>query len=560
MPDAPAPPIGRYEIVGELGRGAMGVVYQARDPQLGRVVAIKTLRADLGLPPEEFAKLKKRFYQEATAAGRLTHPGIVAIHDVIELEDTPYIVMEFIEGRTLADLLATEGAPDPHRAVAIVRQICAALEYAHAHGVVHRDIKPANILVGPGEAAKLGDFGIARITGSEATRTGVVLGTPGYLAPEQIRGERIDGRGDLFSLGVVLYEALTGVNPFKAEDLATVLYRIVHETPVPACERNPAIPPALSAVVERAMAKEPDARYATASAFADALARGLEPPTAGGEMLRRARGLWGRPGAWPWLAVATAACLVGLGVGTWALRGREAGQDGARTARVASRPAEPSPRPETATPSPPPRRHEEATTPAPPAPPQPAPGSAARATPDRLGTIMLTTNPSVEVFLDGAFRGRTGDTPLLLADVPAGERLVTLRLGKREETLRGRVRDGQSLAMTYRFQDEPREPAPDRPPAVPPGEARAPRPAPPSDRVGCLSVNAVPFASVHADGQYVGDTPRACLRVPVGEHRIHFEAGGQRSPERVVQVTEQHTPAAPLRLSYDFRLQRFLEP
>src|SRR5262245_8173338 len=184
--------VGRYIVLAELGRGAMGVVYRARDPQLDRQVAIKTVRRDLGIAPEADADLRKRVYQEATAAGRLTHPNIVAIHDVLELDGIPYIVMEYVDGRTLAELIAAEGPLPPSLAVRLVTEVCAGLEYANGNGVAHRDIKPSNILVTASGAAKVGDFGIARIDGRHVTRTGAIVGTPAYMSPEQLRGRVLD--------------------------------------------------------------------------------------------------------------------------------------------------------------------------------------------------------------------------------------------------------------------------------------------------------------------------------------------------------------------------------
>ncbi len=273
--------IGRYEVLAELGQGAMGVVYKARDPQLERFVAIKTLRGDLGLPPEEYADLEKRFYQEATAAGRLNHPHIVTVYDVVEIGGVPYIVMELLEGRTLTDVIAAHGPLAPDEAVKLIVQVCDALDYAHAHGVIHRDIKPGNIMVGADGVAKVSDFGIARVAGSSVTRTGVVVGTPAYMSPEQLRGRVPDGRSDLFSLGVVLYEALTGVNPFQCEDLTATLSQVVQVDPVPVREKNPAVQPALDRVTARTMAKEPDQRYPTAGALAQALTDAVNQPGSG---------------------------------------------------------------------------------------------------------------------------------------------------------------------------------------------------------------------------------------------------------------------------------------
>src|SRR5215510_5491299 len=264
---------GRYELLSELGRGTSGVVYKAFDPKLDRLVAMKILRPELVSLEESGVGFGQRFHQEAVAAGRLTHPAIVAVHDVGEAEGRPFMVMEYIEGGTLADLLLG-GRPLPMtEAVGIVVQVCAALDYAHRHGVVHRDIKPRNILVGPG-VTKVTDFGTARILGASHTQTGTMLGTPAYMSPEMVRGLATDPRSDLFSVGVVLYEALTGVNPFSAADLAAVLYRIVNTDAPSLRHHNPALPPGLDRVLRRVLAREPEARYATATDLAEALRAG----------------------------------------------------------------------------------------------------------------------------------------------------------------------------------------------------------------------------------------------------------------------------------------------
>src|SRR5262245_20164057 len=261
---------GRYELLSELGRGTSGVVYKAFDPKLDRLVALKILRPELTSLEESGVGYKQRFHQEAVAAGRLTHPAIVAVHDVGEAEGRPFMVMEYIEGGTLADLLLGGQPLLLADAVEIVLQVCAALDYAHRHGVVHRDIKPRNILVGPG-VTKVTDFGTARILGASHTLTGTMLGTPAYMSPEMVRGQAADPRSDLFSLGVVLYETLTGVNPFNAADLAAVLYRHVHLDAPSVRHHNAELPATLDRVLRRAVVKEPEARYATATDLANAL-------------------------------------------------------------------------------------------------------------------------------------------------------------------------------------------------------------------------------------------------------------------------------------------------
>src|SRR5262245_51994804 len=347
---------GRYELRSELGRGTSGVVYKAYDPKLDRLVALKILRPELVSLEESGASYKERFHQEAVAAGRLTHPAIVAVHDVGESDDRPFMVMEYIEGGTLADLLLG-GRPLPLMdAVGIVLPVCAALDYAHRHGVVHRDIKPRNILVGPG-VAKVTDVGSSRIVGGSHTQTGTMLGTPAYMSPEMVRGLSTDPRSDLFSLGVVLYEALTGVNPFNAADLAAVLYRIVNIDAPSVRHHNAELPPALDRVVRRALVKEPMARYATATDFANALReagadqhrrRPLRAFRDAAQDLRRSK-LLSRPAR----VAAGAMCLLALVGGTWAALRRE--PDVSRTVASSSAriEAEPTARPATSTPPPP---------------------------------------------------------------------------------------------------------------------------------------------------------------------------------------------------------------
>ena len=256
--------IGRYEITAELGKGAMGVVYKATDPNIGRTVAIKTTRLDThGL---ETADLLRRFKNEARSAGALSHPNIVTIYDAGEQEGVFYIAMEYIEGESLQALLSQHRCLPVERAIEIVRPVCTALDYAHAHGVIHRDVKPANIMLAARGAVKVMDFGIAK-AGGNMTATGQVLGTPNYMSPEQVKGKALDGRSDLFSVGVLLYEMLTGERPFDGQNVTTIIYKIVSENPIPPRELDVTIHPGLSAVVTKALAKAPDERYQTGAAL-----------------------------------------------------------------------------------------------------------------------------------------------------------------------------------------------------------------------------------------------------------------------------------------------------
>ena len=250
--------IGRYKIEAELGRGAMGVVYRATDPNIGRTVALKTLRVDVhGMESEE---MLKRFQAEARNAGVLNHANIVTIYDAQEIEGLFYIAMEFIQGQTLQELHKQGGVP-VERIIDITKQVCAGLDYAHARGIVHRDVKPANIMIEPDGTVKIMDFGIAKHAGTGMTSTGQVLGTPNYMSPEQVKGKTLDGRSDLFSLGVVLYEMLTGERPFTGENVTTIIYKIVNENPPSPRDLDITVHPGLSAVVMKSLAKNRDERY-----------------------------------------------------------------------------------------------------------------------------------------------------------------------------------------------------------------------------------------------------------------------------------------------------------
>ena len=256
--------IGRYEIIEELGKGAMGLVYKAMDPNIGRTVALKTMRLDVhGLEHDE---MMKRFRNEARAAGTLNHPNIVTIYDAGEHEGIFYIAMEFIEGRSLQEILVDNRVVPVDQVLSIARQVCAGLDYAHQHGVIHRDVKPANIMLTANGMAKIMDFGIAKAGGS-LTSTGQVLGTPNYMAPEQIKGKALDGRSDLFSLGVILYEMLTGEKPFVGQNVTTIIYKIVNENPIPPRELDVSIHPGLSAVVTKALSKDANERYQSGAAL-----------------------------------------------------------------------------------------------------------------------------------------------------------------------------------------------------------------------------------------------------------------------------------------------------
>jgi serine/threonine-protein kinase len=267
------PTLGRYEIVGELGKGAMGIVYKGLDPKIHREVAIKTIRFEQDFAPDEMEDVKKRFFREAETAGRLTHPNIVTIYDVGEDWDLSYIAMELLDGEELTAHIRKGSLLPVRRVIEIMTQACDALDYAHEQGVVHRDIKPANIMVLRNGQVKVTDFGIARITTGSRTQTaaGIVLGTPSYMSPEQVSGKPLDGRSDIFSLGVVFYELLTGEKPFKAESIMTLLNVIATQPHAPLRTHNARLPEYLGKVVDKAMAKEPHQRFQRGQDMARAL-------------------------------------------------------------------------------------------------------------------------------------------------------------------------------------------------------------------------------------------------------------------------------------------------
>ena len=266
------PMLGRYQVEKELGKGAMGVVYLGKDPKIGRMVAIKTMALSQEFEAEELAEVKERFFREAETAGRLSHPNIVTIYDTGEEHDLCYIAMELLKGGDLAPYVKAGNLLPMEKVVSIIARSAEALGYAHRQGVVHRDIKPANMMYHlETDTLKLADFGIARLTDSSKTKTGMVLGTPSYMSPEQLAGKKIEGRSDLFSLAVSLYQLLSGKLPFEGESMAQLMFKIANEPPTPITSINPAVPASVVAFLDRAMAKDPDQRFQTGEEFAGAL-------------------------------------------------------------------------------------------------------------------------------------------------------------------------------------------------------------------------------------------------------------------------------------------------
>jgi serine/threonine protein kinase len=276
--------LGRYEIVRELGKGAMGIVYLAKDPLIGRLVALKTIRPAQHADDDETKEFQQRFIREAQAAGILNHPSIVTVFDIgqDDASQMNFIAMEYVEGQNLKEVLAQGKTLHFDQIAELIAQVAEALDFAHSKGIVHRDVKPANIILLEGQRAKIMDFGIAKIASGVAnlTTTGQFLGTPNYMAPEQIKGSPVDGRTDIFSLGICLYESLTRRKPFGGESLTSISYKIVHEPFPPLHEINPQIPDGFEEVVANCLAKEPAKRYQRGRDVANALravVRGEKP-------------------------------------------------------------------------------------------------------------------------------------------------------------------------------------------------------------------------------------------------------------------------------------------
>ena len=268
--------IGRYRILDELGRGATGVVYRAQDPAIGRIIAIKTIRLSDFTDEVERERLRERLFREAQSAGMLSHPNIVTIYDIAEENGLAYIFMECVDGPSLEKVLNGAEAIPNENALSILRQTATALDYAHQKGIVHRDIKPANILIDERASAKITDFGVAKIMSQQMTQSGVMMGTPNYMSPEQVQGHAVDGRADQFSLAVIAYEMLTGEKPFLADQLPALLFRIVREDPVPPQRLNPTVGPQVEMALKKALAKSANDRFGNCIQFVDALAVALQ--------------------------------------------------------------------------------------------------------------------------------------------------------------------------------------------------------------------------------------------------------------------------------------------
>jgi serine/threonine protein kinase len=287
--------LGRYVIVEEIGQGAMGVVYKAVDPLIDRTVAIKTINLDLS--KEELENFEKRFQREVQSAGKLNHPNIVTVYDVGRTEGVAYMAMEFLEGKELREILDSGVVLPIEKIAHIASQVAEGLGFAHERGIVHRDVKPANVMVMKNGLVKITDFGIAQMSSASRTMSGMVMGSPKYMSPEQVVGQAVDGRSDIFSLAVVLYEMLTGKAPFSGDNISAIMYQILNDEPIPPKAFNQGIPDSINYIVLKALAKHPDKRYQNAKDMARDLKRykTMEVPASGesapvpGRMERRAK-------------------------------------------------------------------------------------------------------------------------------------------------------------------------------------------------------------------------------------------------------------------------------
>jgi tRNA A-37 threonylcarbamoyl transferase component Bud32 len=265
--------IGKYKIIDVLGKGAMGIVYKGLDPDIDRKVAIKTVHFDKALHDRGESESLKRFIREAQAAGKLDHPNITTVYDVVKEKDVTYIVMQYVEGMSLQELLASQKKLSIDEINQLFVRVCSGLDYAHKKGIVHRDIKPANILIDKEMNPFIVDFGVARVETSTLTQTGTAMGTPSYMSPEQVQGKKIDNRSDIFSLGVVLYEMLAGKRPFEAESVTTIIYKIINEEPPDVTSIRKDVPAGYEHIIHKSLAKNPNDRYKSCHELATDLAQ-----------------------------------------------------------------------------------------------------------------------------------------------------------------------------------------------------------------------------------------------------------------------------------------------
>lgn len=547
----PLTKVGRYQIVGELGRGSMGVVFQGFDPVIGRTIALKTMLTE-GLSAAEFQEYKARFQREAQAAGVLSHPNIVTVYDFGEENGILYLAMECLKGESLERVIEAREILPIETIIPMYEQVCSALDHAHQHKIVHRDVKPANFMILESGLVKVTDFGIAKMMAASMTQAGQILGTPNYMSPEQVKGRPVDGRSDIFSLGVILYELITGEKPFGGQNITTVIYKIINENPIAPRELDSAIHPGLSYITSKALAKDPADRYQTCRQLAEDLSGyknlGVSP-SPGATVVLKAPQLSGpaaeavgettlqtqaslpqvrevppaRPlsvqvippakpqpertstAIWIFLALLI---MGGLGVGYYVYF---VGNPGSVPKIRIAKPFRP---PET--------------------PPAPKPGR-----------LTVTTNvPGAKISID------SGSEPDWISphtfDLKAGPHVVAVAkdgYNDKQETIT--VEDGHTLPLTLELEHKIEvkvEPPPPKA-GVAPASSHPPRPAP-APKVGGLVVTSnVEEARISLDGKSEPDwvTPHTLPALPAGSHTLTLSKEGLNTENRFVTVEAGHT-------------------
>jgi len=500
--------IGRYQITGTLGFGAMGAVYRAFDPVIKRTLAIKTIRLDIPRQSPQHQAFIERFYQEARISGTLSHPSIVTLFDIGEENGVPFLAMELVDGQTIAAILEAGTRFRPEKVIGLVSQVAAALDYAHSRGVVHRDIKPSNLIVHEEDKVKVTDFGIARLADSEITHAGALLGTPSYMSPEQAMGAKLDGRSDIFSLGVVAFEMLSGQQPFPGANVTSILYRLVHVDPVePAhLEMNGLVPQKWREVFHKVLAKKPESRYQTASAFVQDLEYCL--------------------GAW----------FTGLGnEETITLQAPVVDESTFTSPRMAAPAAPADAKPDTTlvleAVSP---QEETVLLPAARAIDDLVPGPTVVMAPP-AGSLTLPPEPTVRALTPGT---GAAARPAFRAGVP-----VSWVFGGMAAVV------ALALAMVgWALWQRSRAAAPAGAPPAPVAEA-SPAPMPPLPTVGALRVESEPSgARVRLNGQAKGQTPLRLADLPFGVYEVRVEQKGYEAQTRDVSL-HAGSPSAEVRVA-----------
>lgn len=533
----PLTKVGRYQIVDELGRGSMGVVYKGFDPVIGRTIALKTMLTE-GLSTAEFQEYKARFQREAQAAGVLSHPNIVTVYDFGEENGILYLAMECLNGESLEKTVEARNILPLEDIIPMYEQVCSALDHAHIHKIVHRDVKPANIMILPDGKVKVTDFGIAKMMAVGMTQAGQILGTPNYMSPEQVKGRPVDGRSDIFSLGVILYELVTGEKPFGGQNITTVIYKIINENPIAPRELDAAIHPGLSYITSKALAKSPEDRYQSCRELA--------------EDLRNFKNLGATPGATvvikaPPLTAASEPAVE-------------------RAAQPPLPPPAAEPRPLSVQVIPPATRPQAGggsivawallvlllggagagayyyyflgnpwKTVAVPPPPPPAP---------KVGGFVITANvPDAKISIDGR-SDPDWTTPHTFSDLTAGSHVVVISKDGYNDTQQTvTVQEGQTNPLNLELAAKKVTPPPEK-------AVEKPKPAaaklPPAPRLGQLVVTVnVDGVRIALDNRSQPDwiAPYTFAEIPAGSHTLTFSKDGYDTEYRTVTVTGGRTTA-----------------